>query len=396
SEEPKFEVADSDMPQDQEENLGNDHEKPKEKTPQQGQNQRWLMTLASSAKKPSKTFYELMSTPIDFSAFIMNGLKINNLSQETLLGPAFRLLKGTRSNYAELEYDFEECYKALSEKLDWRIQKGFYTLSYNRPWDWLWAFHMTFNEDAQFEEVRRKTMRDFHKTHPTGSRDVKIIPSVKSEGTCVKPGVPNVTKEESSESEVESWGNNEDDSNNEQDSSGEDIDQYPNQENDSDDNKTQSDDENKSDFDRETKKNESGSESDQEEDEKGDEDDEEEIADKADDDEDEKMDYTTSQLYDNVDIRLNEPIDTDKGFKTEVPVTNSSHSSDLAAKFLNFSDIPHTDVEIVSPMDVHVHHEVPSQQTPTLLTVPVSVISNSSLVFSTVIPQSLPSFTSPP
>ncbi|GKD49906.1 hypothetical protein Tco_1278882 [Tanacetum coccineum] len=35
-----------------------------------------------------------------------------------MLGPAFRLLKGTRSNYAELEYDFEECYKALSEKLD--------------------------------------------------------------------------------------------------------------------------------------------------------------------------------------------------------------------------------------------------------------------------------------
>ncbi|GKB83497.1 hypothetical protein Tco_0950392 [Tanacetum coccineum] len=74
-------------------------------------------------------------------------------------------------------------------------------------------------------EVRRKSMRDFHKTHPTGSSDVKIIPSVKSKGTGVKPGVPDVTKEESSESEVESWGNNEDDSNNEQDSSGEDIDQ---------------------------------------------------------------------------------------------------------------------------------------------------------------------------
>nr|GFD55195.1 hypothetical protein [Tanacetum cinerariifolium] len=56
-----------------------------DKTPQQGQNQSWLMTLASSAKKPSKTFDELMSTPIDFSAFIMNGLNINNLTQETLL-----------------------------------------------------------------------------------------------------------------------------------------------------------------------------------------------------------------------------------------------------------------------------------------------------------------------
>ncbi|GKA23935.1 hypothetical protein Tco_0709968 [Tanacetum coccineum] len=150
SEEPEFEVADSDMPQDQEENPGNDDEEPKEKvaskrdwftkptkpqeptdpdwnvgkTPQQGQNQSWLMTLASSAEKPSKTFDELMSTPIDFSAFIMNGLKINNLTQETLLGPAFRLLKGTRSNYAELEYDFEECYKALSEKLDWENPEG--------------------------------------------------------------------------------------------------------------------------------------------------------------------------------------------------------------------------------------------------------------------------------
>ncbi|GJV43774.1 hypothetical protein Tco_1428310 [Tanacetum coccineum] len=89
------------------------------KTSQQGQNQSWLTTLASFAEKPSKTFDELMSTLIDFSAFFMNGLKINNLTQETLLGPAFRLLKGTRSNYAELEYDFEECYNALSEKLDW-------------------------------------------------------------------------------------------------------------------------------------------------------------------------------------------------------------------------------------------------------------------------------------
>ncbi|GJV48755.1 hypothetical protein Tco_1438967 [Tanacetum coccineum] len=128
SEEPEFEVADSYMPLDQEKNLGNDDEEAKEKnvdnTPQQGQNQSWLMTLASSAKKPSKAFDELMSTLIDFSSFIMNSLKINNLTQETLLGPAFRLLKGTHSNYAELEYDFEECYKSLSEKLDLENLEG--------------------------------------------------------------------------------------------------------------------------------------------------------------------------------------------------------------------------------------------------------------------------------
>nr|GFA52875.1 hypothetical protein [Tanacetum cinerariifolium] len=65
-----------------------------------------------------------MSTPIEFSAFIMNGLNINNLTQENLLGPAFRLLKGICSNYADLEYDFEECNKALSKKLDWENPEG--------------------------------------------------------------------------------------------------------------------------------------------------------------------------------------------------------------------------------------------------------------------------------
>ncbi|GKB88872.1 hypothetical protein Tco_0961144, partial [Tanacetum coccineum] len=149
-EEPEFEVIDSNMPQDQDESPGNDDEEPKgkveskrdwftkpkrpqeptdpdwndKKTPQQGPNQSWLMTLASSTDKPSKTFDELMSTSIDFSACIMNGLKISNLTQETLLGLAFILLKGTRSNYAELEYDFEECYKALSKKLDWKNPEG--------------------------------------------------------------------------------------------------------------------------------------------------------------------------------------------------------------------------------------------------------------------------------
>nr|GEX14929.1 hypothetical protein [Tanacetum cinerariifolium] len=115
---PEFEVADTDMPQDQGGNLG--------KTPQKGPTQNWLMTLAasSSTNKSLKSFDELMSTHIDIYAYIMNGLKIFNLTQETLLGLAFRLLKGTRSNYAELEYDFEECYKALLEKLDWENPDG--------------------------------------------------------------------------------------------------------------------------------------------------------------------------------------------------------------------------------------------------------------------------------
>nr|GFA45514.1 hypothetical protein [Tanacetum cinerariifolium] len=75
-----------------------------------------------------------MSTPIDFSAYIMNGLKITNLTQETLLGPAFKLLKGTRTNFAELEYNFEEFYKALSKKLNWENPEGGdYTFGLTKP-----------------------------------------------------------------------------------------------------------------------------------------------------------------------------------------------------------------------------------------------------------------------
>ncbi|GJR33930.1 hypothetical protein Tco_1209614 [Tanacetum coccineum] len=146
SEEPMFEVADSDLPQDQEGNLGDNEDEPRNetasrcdwfkkptppqeptnldwnigKTTQEGPTQNWLMTLvaSTSTNKSLKDFDELMSTPIDFSGYILNGLKIKNLTQEILLGPAFRLLKGTHSNYAELEYHFEECYKALLEKLD--------------------------------------------------------------------------------------------------------------------------------------------------------------------------------------------------------------------------------------------------------------------------------------
>ncbi|GJS52482.1 hypothetical protein Tco_0625844 [Tanacetum coccineum] len=212
---------------------------------------------------------------------------------------------------------------------------------------------------------RKKSLRDFHKTHPSGS------------GT--------ITKTTPSAAKIKPFGKDEDDINNEQDSRSEGSDQ----ERDSDDDNTEFDNKKGSDPEHETDKNESDSESDQEEkqeeigdDEKeeedefvrtpsNDSDDETKISDKAEGDEDEEMDYTTSQLYDD---------------KTEVPVTSSSHSFDLASKFLNFSDIPHTEAEIVSPMDVHVHHEVPSKQTPTLLTVPVSVITESSPIYSTIIP----------
>ncbi|GKB91205.1 hypothetical protein Tco_0963477, partial [Tanacetum coccineum] len=72
-------------------------------------------TQADVAPRISKKDY----TPIDFSAFAMNRLKLNKITRVDLVGPVFNLLKGTYKSCVELEYNMEECYDALTDQLDW-------------------------------------------------------------------------------------------------------------------------------------------------------------------------------------------------------------------------------------------------------------------------------------
>ncbi|GJV32075.1 hypothetical protein Tco_1392475 [Tanacetum coccineum] len=97
AEDPVSETVDTDMPQDQGDDM---------------------------ATKPPLTFDELMNTPIDFSAYVMNHLKIDNLTQQHLVGPTFNLLKGACKSRVELEYNFKECYKAVTYRLEWTSPEG--------------------------------------------------------------------------------------------------------------------------------------------------------------------------------------------------------------------------------------------------------------------------------
>nr|GEV61612.1 hypothetical protein [Tanacetum cinerariifolium] len=56
--------------------------------------------------------------------YVLNRLKIDNLTQDILLGPAYNLLKGRCSSSIELEYHFQECFNALTDKLDWNNPEG--------------------------------------------------------------------------------------------------------------------------------------------------------------------------------------------------------------------------------------------------------------------------------
>ncbi|GJZ87742.1 hypothetical protein Tco_0659352 [Tanacetum coccineum] len=73
---------------------------------------------------PRESFNELLDNPLDFSAFVMNLLKVYTLTPELLAGPTFELMKGSCKSLVELEYFLEEVYKATTDQLDWINPKG--------------------------------------------------------------------------------------------------------------------------------------------------------------------------------------------------------------------------------------------------------------------------------
>ncbi|GKA24158.1 hypothetical protein Tco_0710191 [Tanacetum coccineum] len=141
-------TKDLEDPAHQEFNTGVTKEKPNEETPQfpdwfyrpttlpspdrdwnmtlphaRGPVQPWLSSLAQK-EDPRKPFNELMDTPLDFSVFLMNRLKVDTLTPELLAHPTFELMKGSCKSLIELEYFLEEVYKATTEQLDWINPKG--------------------------------------------------------------------------------------------------------------------------------------------------------------------------------------------------------------------------------------------------------------------------------
>nr|GEY50337.1 hypothetical protein [Tanacetum cinerariifolium] len=79
-----------------------------------GSIQPWKSDLAKQADSRS-LFNELMDTPVDFSTFLMNRLKVDTLTPELLAGPTYELMKGSYKSLVELEFFLEEVYKATTD-----------------------------------------------------------------------------------------------------------------------------------------------------------------------------------------------------------------------------------------------------------------------------------------
>nr|GEU28726.1 hypothetical protein [Tanacetum cinerariifolium] len=60
-----------------------------------------------------------MDTPMDFSTFLMNRLKVDTLTPEPLAGLTYELMKGSCKSLVELKFFLKEVYKATIDQQDW-------------------------------------------------------------------------------------------------------------------------------------------------------------------------------------------------------------------------------------------------------------------------------------
>ncbi|GJT13181.1 hypothetical protein Tco_0860223 [Tanacetum coccineum] len=118
TEDPMHTDKDLEEPAHLEFNIGATEEQSNEETSQHPD-----CTLARE-KGLCESFDKLMDTPLDFSVFMMNRLKIDTLTPKLLVGLTFEQMKGTCKSLVELEYFFKEVYKATTDRLDWHNPEG--------------------------------------------------------------------------------------------------------------------------------------------------------------------------------------------------------------------------------------------------------------------------------
>nr|GEY87923.1 hypothetical protein [Tanacetum cinerariifolium] len=139
----------------------------------QGSTQTWISELAKQVDSRS-SFNELLDTPLDFSNFIMNRLKVDTLTPELVAGPTYELMKGSCTSLIELEYHLEEVYKATMDQLDW--------VNPEEPIDYdmhaLWGFSHWGHKRQQFYgfAVNRESVLDvYSKRRIIVVTDLKIV-----------------------------------------------------------------------------------------------------------------------------------------------------------------------------------------------------------------------------
>nr|GEU50855.1 hypothetical protein [Tanacetum cinerariifolium] len=147
--------------------------------------QTWINKIAQ-VEKPPLSFDKLISTPIDFSSYVMNYLKIDNLTQDYLVGQVFNLLKRTCKSHVELEYNIQECYKVVTDQLDWNNPEGKeYPFDLSKPLPLIMdrgrqVVHVDYFINNDLEYLRGGSLSKKYTTSTTKTKAAKYdIPGIK-------------------------------------------------------------------------------------------------------------------------------------------------------------------------------------------------------------------------
>nr|GEU85731.1 retrovirus-related Pol polyprotein from transposon TNT 1-94 [Tanacetum cinerariifolium] len=107
----------------------------------------WISKLAKQADSRS-SFNVLMDTPVDFSPFLMNRLKVDTLTHELPAGPTYELMKGSCKSLVELEFFLEEI-------VEWHNYKHLDWITVRRDDDKLYKF-----KEGDFKRLRIQDIED--------------------------------------------------------------------------------------------------------------------------------------------------------------------------------------------------------------------------------------------
>ncbi|GJY53498.1 hypothetical protein Tco_0445162 [Tanacetum coccineum] len=153
AEEPIHTDEDLEEPAHQEFDAGFTEDQPTLPT-KHGPVQPWIITLAQN-KDPRESFNELMNTPLDFSAFVLNRLKVNTLTPELLADPTFELMKVNR----ESARDVYSRNRIIGIKkltiVEWHNYKHLEWISVRRDDDKLYTF-----KEGDYNRLRLQDIED--------------------------------------------------------------------------------------------------------------------------------------------------------------------------------------------------------------------------------------------
>nr|GEU77152.1 hypothetical protein [Tanacetum cinerariifolium] len=122
-----------------------------------GSTQLWISELAKRTDSRS-SFNELMDTPLDFSNFLMNLLKVDTLTPELLVGPTYELMKGSCRSLESARDVYSKRRIIAVTKLkivEWHSYKHLDWITVRRDDDKLYKF-----KEGDFKRLRIQDIED--------------------------------------------------------------------------------------------------------------------------------------------------------------------------------------------------------------------------------------------